>query len=274
LDDENRGPYILRSEFDKALKDLKEKKAPGEDEIDRKIIKALGNKAKDNLCGIIKDSYKDGRLPEDFQSSVMIVIPKKTRIEKCEEHRTLSLVSHASKILKRIIGRRLEKKVEDNLSENQFGFRKNIGTREAILCLRIMIEKSIDVNKTLYVVFVDLEKAFDNVEWNKMFGLLEKLGIDYNGRRIIHQLYKKQVATMRMSDESRTEAKINKGVRQGCNLSPALFNMYLEEAIREAQDVGLNGIKINGEEIIMLHFAENIAMIAENQEDLQRSLNV
>jgi hypothetical protein len=91
----------------------------------------------------------------------MIAIPKKTSTEKCEEHRTLSLVSHASKILTRIIGRRMERKIEDNLSENQFAFRKNRGTREAILCLRIMIEKSIHVNKQLYVAFVDLEKAFD-----------------------------------------------------------------------------------------------------------------
>jgi hypothetical protein len=53
----------------------------------------------------------------------------------------------------------MEKKVEENISENQFGFQKNRGTREAILCLRIMIEKSIHVNKTLYVAFVDLEKA-------------------------------------------------------------------------------------------------------------------
>ena len=273
VDEEERGPHILRSEFDRAVEDLKKNKAPGEDKINGDIIKALGNKAKDMLYGIIKDCYQNGRLPEDFQRSVMIAIPKKTRTEKCEEHRTLSLVSHASKILTRIISRRMERKIEDNLSENQFGFRKNRGTREAILCLRVMVEKTIHVNKPLYVAFVDLEKAFDNVEWNKMFRLLEKLGMDYNDRRIIYQLYKKQVVTMRMRDGRHIEAQINKGVRQGCNLSPALFNIYMEEAIREAQEIGLNGIKINGDEINMLRFADDIAIIAENQDDLQRSIN-
>jgi hypothetical protein len=99
-DDENHGPYIMRSEFDTAVKDLKKNKAPGEDKIDGEIIKALGNKAMDNLYGIIQDGYKDGRLPEDFQRSVMIAILKKTRAEKCEKHRTSSLVSHASKNLR------------------------------------------------------------------------------------------------------------------------------------------------------------------------------
>jgi glutaredoxin-related protein len=105
-----------------------------------------------------------------------------------------------------------------------------------------MIEKSIHVNKQLYVAFVDLEKSFDNVEWNKILGLPEKLEIDYNYTSIIHQLYNKQVATMRMRDGSRIEAKINKVVRQGCNLSLVLFGIYLEEAIREEQDIGLDRI--------------------------------
>jgi hypothetical protein len=65
LDNENQGPYILRSEVDRAVKDLKKNKAPGEDKIDGEINKALGNKSKDNLYGIIKDSYKDGRLSKE-----------------------------------------------------------------------------------------------------------------------------------------------------------------------------------------------------------------
>jgi hypothetical protein len=64
-----------------------------------------------------------------------------------------------------------------------------------------------------------------------------------------------------MRDGSHIEAKINKRVRKGCNLLPSFFNMYLEEAIREAQDIILNGIKINKEQINMLRFADDIAMI-------------
>jgi hypothetical protein len=77
--------------------------------------------------------------------STISAIPKKTRTGKCEAHRTLSLESHASKILTRIIGRRMERKIEDNALENQFGFRKNRGTRKAILRLRIMIENTLEV---------------------------------------------------------------------------------------------------------------------------------
>jgi hypothetical protein len=113
----------------------------------------------------------------------------------------------------------MEKNIEENISENLFRFWENRGIREAILCVRIMMEKSKHVKKTLYVALVYLEKAFDNVVWKKMIGLLENLRIDYNDRRIIHQLYERQVAKMQMRGGRRIEAKINKGVRQRCNLS-------------------------------------------------------
>jgi hypothetical protein len=68
-----------------------------------------------------------------------------------------------------IISRRMERKIEDNLSQSLLDFWKNRGSTEAIPCLRIMIEKSIHVNKPLYVALPDLEKALDNVRWNTLF---------------------------------------------------------------------------------------------------------
>jgi hypothetical protein len=72
--------------------------------------------------------------------------------------------THTSKILIRIINRRIEQKVVYCLAEDQFGFRRSKGTREAIL-----LEKRIDRNKKTYMAFVDLEKEFDYVDWNRMF---------------------------------------------------------------------------------------------------------
>jgi GTP-dependent phosphoenolpyruvate carboxykinase len=73
-----------------------------------------------------------------------------------------------------------------------------------------------------------------------------------------------------MKEGRNIEAKINKGVRQGCNLSPAIFNMYMEGAIKEIEK---QGIKVNGEEINMLLFPDDIAIVAGSKEDLQNSLN-
>lgn len=112
--------------------------------------------------------YEKGLVPKDFEKYLMIPIPKK-KSEKCEDHRTISLITHASKILTKIIYKRIEAKINDNLEEDQFGFRRKRETREAILCLRIIMEQMYRVNKLMYEHFVNLEKAFDNVN------LLEKI---------------------------------------------------------------------------------------------------
>jgi len=65
-----------------------------------------------------------------------------------------------------IINRRIEGKVDECLKNDQYGFRRQKDAREAFLGLRVLIEKQIDRNKVTYLAFVDLEKAFDNVNWN------------------------------------------------------------------------------------------------------------
>jgi len=86
--------------------------------------------------------YTIGKIPDGFKKSIMVMLPRKSKSTKCEEYRTLSILTHTPKILTKIILGRREKKVDENLAEDQVGFRKNRGTREAILCLRNTVEKS------------------------------------------------------------------------------------------------------------------------------------
>ena len=164
----------------------------------------------------------------------------------------------------------MERKAEEFLDEDQFGFRKSKGTREAILALRMLINKRMEKNKPTFIAFVDLEKAFDSVEWNTMLGILKEIGVLYNDRRIIHSLYKNQVAVIK-SGPSCEEARIRKGVRQGCALSPIIFNVYIEKAINEIKEKS-SGVNIHGEKVSMLRFADDIAVVAETEKDLKKTL--
>jgi len=202
-----------------------------------------------------------------------VPIPKKARANKCEQYRTLSLLSHASKILTRIVLRRIETTVDSSLTEDQFGFRKQRGTREAILALRQVIEKQNRKSKPTIIAFVDLEKAFDNVKWKTLFQILKKSGMANSDRRIIKSLYKNERGVVRYGD-SQEIAEIKKGVRQGCSLSPCLFNLYVQEAINRVRELTQVGIKIQGENVDMLRFADDIAVLTENEEDLQNILTV
>jgi len=112
------GPTIMIEEIELAIKELKHNKAPGIDNLNGEHLIAFEGMGKEALCNIIINAYETGELPEDFEKCVMIPIPKKQKAEKCEEYRTLSLISHASKILTKIVHKRIEKKIEDILRED------------------------------------------------------------------------------------------------------------------------------------------------------------
>ncbi|KAJ4448362.1 hypothetical protein ANN_10378 [Periplaneta americana] len=114
--------------------------------------------------------YEKGEWPEEFKETVLLLVPKKNNANKCNEFITISLISHSVKFLLRILNRRLYSKREEQLEEEQFGFKKGKGTRDAIGLLRTIGERYLEKNKEVYVVFVDLEKAFDRVDWNKLTG--------------------------------------------------------------------------------------------------------
>jgi hypothetical protein len=129
------------------------------------------------------------------------------RVGRCRAKRSLSILTNTSKILTKIILGRIKKKMSENLAEDQFGFRKN--TREAISCLRNIVEKSFQVNKKVHIAFVDLVKAFDNVNWKVMMKILQVIKIDCRDRRTIRELYKHQKTSIKIN-ESKREATIRK----------------------------------------------------------------
>ncbi|XP_069977588.1 uncharacterized protein [Penaeus vannamei] len=108
--------------------------------------------------------------------SVFIAMPKKPGAVKCELHRAISLMSHMSKILLRVLINRVKGRTKCVIGEVQYGYVEDEGTRNAIYLLRMMMERSIQVQKNLYVCFIGYVKAFDRHE--KLMEVLEELDID------------------------------------------------------------------------------------------------
>jgi hypothetical protein len=207
--------------------------------------------------------------------TVIIPLQKKPNATDCSDHRTISLISHAAKILLKIITKRLESKVQavNFLGQDQFGFRKGRGTREAIAALRSMGERSLENGNDLFVCYVDYEKAFDRVNWCKLMRVLEKLGVDERDRQLIKNLYLGQSVVIRIAGEDSDPAKLGRGVRQGCPLSPLLFNIYIQALIDEAMDGGEDGVKVGGQLVKAIRFADDQAMLASSNAGLQRIMN-
>ena len=268
-DTAEEGPEILYDEFEAALKKLKSGKAAGIDDIPAEFLKHLGKEAKNELFDICRQVYSKGKWPADFLKSIIIPIEKKVGAQECSDYRTISLISHASKIILRILTERLENKAKSYLGEDQYGFRKGLGTRDAIGVMRVLIDRSIEHDQKVFTCFVDYEKAFDRINWVKMMQILKNIGVDWKDRRLIRELYRNQTARVRIDNWLSEECIIGRGARQGCSLSPILYILYDEAMMKEAVEDLKQGIQVGGEYISSVRFADDKAIVADTAKGLQ-----
>ena len=130
---------------------------------------------------------------------------------------------------------RLQQYVIQELPDVQAGFRKGRGPRNQIVNVRWIMEETMEVQKNIYFCFIDYTKALDCVDHNKLWKILKEMGIPDHLTCLLTNLYAGQEATVRTEYRTKDWFQIGKGVRQGCILSPCLFNLYTEYIMQNAR---------------------------------------
>src|SRR5574337_273955 len=143
-------------------------------------------------------------------------------------------ISHASKVMLKILQARLQQYVNHELSDVQAAFRKGRGTRGQIANICWIIEKAREFQKNIYFCFIDYAKAFDCVDHNRLRKILKEMGIPDHLICLLRNLYAGQEATVRTGYGTTDWFQRGKGVRQGCIMSSCLFNLYAEYIMRNA----------------------------------------
>ena len=159
------------------------------------------------------------------------------------------------------------------LPDIQAGFRKGRGTRDQTVNIHWIIEKAREFQKNIYFSFIVYAKAFDCVDHNKLWKIMKEIGISDYLSCLLRNLYAGQEATVSTGHGTVDWFQIGKGVRQGCILSPCLFNVYAEYIMR---NTGLEeaqaGIKIPARNINNLRYADDTTLMAEKEEELKSLL--
>ena len=189
----------------------------------------------------------------------------KGNAEDCRNYHTIALISHSSKLMLKILQARLQQYMNYELPDVRAGFRKGRGTRNQIANICWIIEKAREFQKNIYFCFIDNAKTFDCVDNNKLWKILQEMGIPDYLTYLLRNLYAGQEATVRTGHGTTGWFQVRKGVRQGCILSPSLFNWYAEY-ITQA------GIKIARRNINNLRYADDTALMAESEEELKSLL--
>ena len=187
-------------------------KAKGGDEIPVELFQILKDDAMKMLHSVCQQIWKTQQWPQDWKMSVFIPVPKKVNAKECSNCHTVTLISHASKVMLKILQARLQQYVNREL-QVQAGFRKGRGTRDQIANIHWITEKAREFQKNIFC-FIDYAKAFHCVDHNKLWKILKKIGIPDHLTCLLINLYAGQEATFRTGHGAMNCFKTGKGVHQ------------------------------------------------------------
>ena len=188
---------------------------------------------------------ENSAVAKDQKRSVFIPIPEKGNAKECSNYHTIALISHASKVMLKILQARLQQYVNRELPHVQAGFRKGRGTTDQIANILWIMEKGREFQKNIYFCFIKYVKDFVCVDHKKQWKILKEMGTPDHLTYLLRNLYASQQATVRTVHGTTDWFGIGKGVCQGCILSPCLFNLYAEYIMRNAGlEEARAGIKI------------------------------
>ena len=172
-----------------------------------------------------------------------------------------------------ILQTRLQLYVNQEFPEVQVGFEKGRGTKDQIANIQWIIEKVREFQKNNYFCFLDYAKTFDCLDHNRLWKILQEMGIPGHLTCLLRNLYADQEATVRTRHGTMHWFQIGKGGCQGCILSPCLFSFYAEYVMRDAQlDEAQAGIKTARRNINSLRYADDTALMAESEKELKNLL--
>ena len=180
------------------------------------------------LHSICQQIWKTQQWPQDWKRSVFIPIPKKGNAKECSNYPTIALISHASKVMLKIFKPGFSNMWNVNFLMFKLVLEKSEEPEIKLPTSAGSWKKQESSRKNIYFCFIDYTKAFDCMDHNKLWKILEEMGIPYHLTCLLRNLYAGQEATVRTGHGRTDWFQIGKGVHQGCILPPCLFNLYAE----------------------------------------------
>ena len=190
-------PDILEYEVKWVLGSITANKASGGDGIPVELLQILKDNAAKVIYSICQQIWKTQQWPQDRKRSVFIPIPKKGNAKECSNYSTITLISHASKVMLKILQARLQQYANHELLDVQAAFRKSRGTRDQIANIRCITGKAREFQENIYFCFTDYTEAFDCVDHSKPWKILREMEITDHLICLLRNLCAGQEATVR-----------------------------------------------------------------------------
>ena len=257
-------------EIKAAIERLKNGKSPGVDSITAELLKAHKELSAAKVHQLLEKVWKHEKIPDKWKRGLIIKLPKKGNLKECKNWRGITLLSVVGKILGRIVIDRIRNGVDIRLRNEQAGYRKGRGTTEQIFILRNIVEQANEWQASLYINFIDFEKAFDSIHRESLWLIMQKYGIPDKIVRMVKVFYEDFNCAVEDQAEACEWFNIKTGVKQGCNMSGFLFLIAMDWIMRKTVGKGENGIRWNfTSKLDDLDFADDVALLSSTKQHIQ-----
>ncbi|MDJ1305866.1 MAG: reverse transcriptase domain-containing protein, partial [Candidatus Midichloria sp.] len=271
-------------EWEKAERKVPSGTSIGPDGIPIKLVKNLGPKSKAKLREVVSTMITKGNIPNEWRLSRMSLIYKgKGAKTDVSNYRPITVTPVIYRLVMQIVKNRLEEWVECEgvLGELQNGFRKRRRLEDNIFSLTQCIEVAQKEDRQLWLAFLDIKGAYDNVSQRDLWDIVERFNLDEGLRELLKNIYKDNKAIITWEGNATGPIDIGRGLRQGCPLSPLLFMLYLRGLEDRLEKSGLGfdlSYSKQGQNIQQslpgMMYADDIVLMASNRIDLQELMNI
>ena len=274
---------ISAEELENALKCLKRGKAMDESGLRGEYLNEMGEGAKEKLRERLNEVMDGGAIPEEWREARVVLLHKGGEKTDLRNYRPVTIVDIEYKVLMMVLRERIQKWAEEGelMGDLQGGFRKGRMTEDNLFILNGLIELKKERGEELLVGCLDLEKAYDRVEREKLWQVLRRRGMSEGLVRILERVYDGVKVRFVLGNMKSEWVTVRRGVRQGCPLSPTLFNMYIAEVAEVLEEEG-GGVQYTregeeGEEMVCrdikgMLYADDICIVADREREMVETM--
>ena len=223
-------------EIENAILSLNNNKSPGEDGLPAEIFKYGGAELHSEILRLFLRILEEENVPDELKNVRIVSIYKnKGSRSDCNNYRGIALLAVAGKLLTKIIQNRIAKTLVDTtVTDSQCGFRTARRTCDMIFAARQLQEECIEQQRSLYAIFIDLTKAFDTVNRDALWFVLQKEGFPLKVINILKSLHTGMTGSVVVDGDVTSSFPISTGVKQGCVIASTLFIVYFDAMPQEA----------------------------------------
>ena len=259
--------YFTTKEIEQVIKEMKNEKSPGDDGIPKEFYEHFFNDMKEILTELFNNILLSNTMPNSHKNAIIKLIYKKNDQKQLKNWRPISLLNVDYKILSKLLTKRFSKIMNKIIPIEQKCGVKNRKLTDIIRNLDTYIKHS----NNGYIILLDQTKAFDRVNHQYLFTVLQKLGIKGNIYNVIKEMYNNITSQIEINGANTNKIKIERGVRQGCPFSMLLFvvsTIPLIEMIKDSPNITGHTTKLN-RKIKIQSYADDTTIIIKSPKELQ-----